>query len=674
VRKASNDEANLRTVDKKPKIEVFTNANVLHYDIETYVSENQTHVPYALGCMFSGAYQVFCGDDVIEQFIRYLGSIESRVVYLNAFNGANFDHYIVLRKLVERGTQVKKLRLNNGSLISGEFKASTKKRATVFRFFDLCKLTVGSLDKNLKTWLGMSKGDFDHNLATRWEDMPERLRGECLKYLEIDVKGLGLLYEKMNTNAFQLYERNLFNFISTSQFTFSNWQTKVKDPIYLPNSEQEAFFRPSIYGGRTYLSKKEFYSSQRDAFLVGEIGFDDIEDYLIDQDVVSLYPAAMAHYAYPIGPSSALDEGDEVIAWNVELRDTRKMPYMGIFEIEFIPNKKLAHAVLPRRSDEGLRWTLENGRGTYTSVDIDNALELGYTITLLRGFYWKKTGFVFTEYITQQFQTKANSEKDTPQYLLAKLMMNGLYGKMIQRPIYVDEGLKKSNSEIFKFFEQYDVHELEFIHDLVYVRGTNKDKSQLKEKITKPSYLGAFVLAYSRRIMLSYLRTSNPYFDSDDVEAQMENDIYYTDTDSIQIHARNHIEESRDLGGITNDLGSGAKILRGYWIAPKLYMLEYVLRDGTLKYHFKGKGVPTEKLNEELFRHMNAGGSTTLMRDFQMIKIGPKRNSKQQHLEAFSILHKKAEDTARTLNKTLWAGRVFRDNTHSLAIGHLFAP
>ena len=61
----------------------------------------------------------------------------------------------------------------------------------------------------------------------------------------------------------------------------------------------------------------------------------------------------------------------------------------------------------------------------------------------------------------------------------------------------------------------------------------------LKEKsITKPTQLGAFVLAYSRRIMLGVIKQSNPYFGIDCKE-QIDNDWFYTDTDSLMGHQKN---------------------------------------------------------------------------------------------------------------------------------------
>ena len=106
---------------------------------------------------------------------------------------------------------------------------------------------------------------------------------------------------------------------------------------------------------------------------------------------------------------------------------------------------------------------------------------------------------------------------------------------------------------------------------------TYQDEEKLASKISKPCYLGSFILGYSRRIMLDYLKKSNPYFDSCDLKQQFENSPYYTDTDSIQIHAKNMkgLVMDNEIGGISDDLGENCKILYGGWIAPKLYFLEY---------------------------------------------------------------------------------------------------
>jgi hypothetical protein len=71
-----------------------------------------------------------------------------------------------------------------------------------------------------------------------------------------------------------------------------------------------------------------------------------------------------------------------------------------------------------------LIWDLKDHTGIYNSVDVNNALELGYKIKLLEGYYWEKTESVFQNYIKYLYDFKKNAKKGSAQYTLAKLMMN----------------------------------------------------------------------------------------------------------------------------------------------------------------------------------------------------------------------------------------------------------
>jgi hypothetical protein len=53
--------------------------------------------------------------------------------------------------------------------------------------------------------------------------------------------------------------------------------------------------------------------------------------------------------------------------------------------------------------------------------------------------------------------------------------------------------------------------------------------------------------------MLDYLQKTNPYFNSNELDKQIENTPFYTDTDSIQIHQRNlkGLSLNKEIGGIS---------------------------------------------------------------------------------------------------------------------------
>ena len=117
-------------------------------------------------------------------------------------------------------------------------------------------------------------------------------------------------------------------------------------------------------------------------------------------------------------------------------------------------------------------------------------------------------------------------------------MMNGLYGKTIQRPILDENIIIRLKEEFIKYHIKYGGVSMRPLSDGSFYL-TYQNEYQLTHKITKPCYLGSFILGYSRKIMLDYLQKTNPYFNSKELDKQLEHSPYYTDTDSIQIHKRN---------------------------------------------------------------------------------------------------------------------------------------
>ena len=675
---------------------------VMHYDLETHkkkinngANDHTVHSPYAVGFtrpksnQFESLVGVKCISDFVsvllveskkmEEEDRIANKKKKRTLYVNAYNGANFDHYFLFQEFLKRGLKPEKHIINNGSIISFEH--------LNIKLFDVCKHLQGSLSDNLQA-LGcaVQKGEFDHDdprLLNGWEGMPLELREDCLKYLKSDVLGLKELYDKLNTTVFDEDKVNISSYISTSSLTFNLWKKSIREKfsIQLPDLKQEVAFRQSVRGGRTYKSKHRFKSEQYDGFKNGSVSFDDVTDYCIDADVVSLYPAAMAKYLYPVGDCYELT-ADDILNSNTPLNKYGLAGKIGIYKITYEANKLLQHSIGGRRDEltNALKWDLKDqiSGQWYTSVDIEDMIDNGYKVKVLNGWYWKEVDYVFKDYIEKLFTKKGElakaGKKGSVEYLLSKLYMNGLYGKNIQRPIYTESRLIKSNTEYWKFWGTHfikDITPLDTGDGVVwFVSGSPRVSDVKQECITKPTHLGALILAYSRRIMLEYIKEANPHFSAgEDLGAadarQVENDFYYTDTDSLQMHARNAkiIKRLGDksLGGITDDLGDKCKIIRGLWIAPKLYMLEYIKKgEAAPHYHFRGKGLSTNKLTVEVFENMDAGGSLTNTREFQMKKINIKRNSNQQDIAPFSIVH--LTNVTKKVNDRKWVGRDFVRN------------
>jgi len=794
---------------------------VLHFDWETFQDKNIVegeliHTPYIVGFHEDSVFKYLAGDSCVREFVDYLlkkgkeladedavlnqedeipvdeipdeedegepakKKKKKRTLFANAFNGANFDHYFIFQEFLRRGLKPDKQIINNGSVISFQYKN--------IKLFDVCKHLQGGLSANLKALkCDVQKGDFNHDLATRWEDMTPELRESCLKYLKSDVMGLREIYNKLNTTIYDEYKVNLSSYISTSSLTFNMWKKSIRNKfsVELPNLEQEKAFRQSVRGGRTYKSKHKFVSEQYEAFHKGECSFDDIKDFVIDADVVSLYPTAMAHYPYPVGECKEFNPDQPIDAkelyakqdkyfhlkddgwvtflinalvfqddnftnhdgliifirsifnkkWKVQTYKTDITNYvethkptgsnmdethlknifqvyktiftnkivskntvvisngsnMGIYFIKYTTNKHLIHSIGGRRDEKtgALKWDLQDNTagGWYTSIDIEDMITNGYKVEILKGYYWEEVDYIFKDYIETLFKKKEAEakagRKGSVIYMLTKLWMNGLYGKNIQRPIFNESRIIKSNTEYWKFWGTHIINDVTSVigadNEIVwFVSGTPRQTKEKTECITKPTQLGAFILAYSRRIMVNFMKEANPQFDIsnnpslENQAKQIENDIYYTDTDSLQMHARNAnlIKDlgKKSLGGITDDLGDNCKIIKGLWIAPKLYMLEYIKKgDPKPHFHFRGKGLNKNDLTEAQFEDMSGGKELKNTRRFQMKKLHIKKNSKQQAIPAFSIIHYSKElnerRLTRTVNSTAWDGRKFVGNT-----------
>jgi hypothetical protein len=591
--------------------------------------------------------------------------IFKKKIFVNAYNGAGFDHFFIFQDFLRRGVKPDRHIVNNGSIISFRYQNII--------LMDFYKHMQGSLAKNLEaSGCETRKGDFDHENASKWEIMTPKLRKECILYLKSDVMGLRELYNKINTAVYDEYKVNLSSYISTSSLTFNLWKSHIngKYDIRLPNQEQEDAFRQAIRGGRTYKTKHGFRSNQYDSYQKGETKFEEIKDYLIDADVVSLYPSAMLGL-FPTGRCFKWEKPKEK---NTPLK-------MGIYHISYKTNKSLAHSISGRRGIDGsLKWDLVDCEDWATSVDIEDMRENGYTVKIISGFYWEKKEKIYESYVKELYKKKKANIKGSPMYNQAKLWLNGLYGKNLQRPIYNKTIIIENNRQYWQFWSKHIINDITEIKvgDTSFwsLSGKSRFPEKVENAITKPTHLGAFILAYSRRIMVNYMKEANPYFDSKagNLKKQIDNDIYYTDTDSLQMHVNNAKLMGRfgdkELGGITDDLGDGCKIIRGIWIAPKLYMLEYLKQDNkgeiTKHYHFRGKGLNKDSLTVKSFEDMSKGHSLTNIRNFSMKKIHTKRNSKQQDIKPFSIIHYNRVNNesrlTRVVNSKPWAGRAFIGN------------
>lgn len=579
---------------------------IVAYDIESFVNDNGNHTAYIIGFSYGNEYETLEGDDCLDKFYHLMGTEKfKKYKYLLGYNSSNFDFHLLLSKALkyEKIDDKKEIIISNGSILSYEYQGK--------KIVDLNKFISGSLKKNLNEFgCIISKGEINHNLSCRWEDTKIKRRIQVKEYLKKDVLGLMELYKKMNNDVYEEFNVNICDFITGSQM----WDTISKR--FYPDEAKKSLnntiertteLRQALYGGRTEVYKRYFKSKHLKDAVKGNVKYDEIDDYLICLDKVSLYPSVMRNFEFPIGRSKKT---------TFYMKD-----YLGIYHIKYETNKDLLYAILPKKIDKMLIWDLKDGEGWFSSIDIQNAINFGYKIKVIQGYYWNEKSPIFRDYIDTMIRKKNNSEKGSSKYLMYKTAMNCIYGKQLQKDIFAKSIITDSKNKILLLMKTNDCYISELGNKLLLEYEPFYTETLISKR---PIEVGIFILSYSRMIMLDEFKK----YDT------IEKMAYYTDTDSIYVESK-YMDKSvigKELGMMNNDFGTG-KILEATFISPKLYNICYITDDNKIHYECVGKGVKNDLLNYSDYKKLLSGETLTFKKEFQMKKSGIKKGLIIKHLK-----------------------------------------
>ena len=572
----------------------------------------------------------------MKEFMEWIKDHKNKT-YM-AYNGSRFDFYFLQKEILDGG-ETPSFLLNGGRILSlrwdGEEsvieKGPRKGEKIIINqnsVWDLCNFLVGfSLKKACQAFgTENQKQDFDHARMQNWDCVNnEKNKKDCLHYLYYDVMSLVELTEKYVDASEEEYLASPTRYLTLSSFAENVWKSNLDDLIIeIPDMQKQEFIGRSVYGGRTYPCRKRFESKMYKTIMSNKSNATKLKnmhelllksgDYIFNGDINSQYPACMAGCElmptlYPTGLSEWIDDPKQC----EKIFNENKR--LGIFEIEFeCPNKKLRHAILPRKKIierkngkkvfTGVEWSITNGRGTYNTVDIQNAIKHGYKIKFVgRALVWDGVSDkVFKSYVDTVYakKVKASIDGNKVKRQVAKLMMNSLYGKTLQNPIKKHEAIVKTSEEVETFLSQHVLTDWQIVEgsdgDIEYAIFTGEKVSD--EKIAKkPRQLGSFVLGYSRRLWLLFLETIDPV---------VENEITtYLDTDSLHISGKHFEKLNRSglihddkLGFLSNDCDENALIIKEINLSPKCYMYECLTENGEIKTTMKSKGIMKSKTVE----------------------------------------------------------------------------
>lgn len=297
---------------------------------------------------------------------------------------------------------------------------------------------------------------------------------------------------------------------------------------------------PLIHGDIYKFIKKAYTGGSVDVYKPSpsnkpfEISNNENKEKVYRFDVNSLYPFVMKEFPMPIG-SPIYFEGDII---NTYLGGQEK-PF-GIFEVEIEAPLDIKIPLLQTRTKiNGAYRTISpigNWSGHYFSDELYNAAKFGYKFKVIRGYLFEK-GNIFSDYVDFLYELKKNSLKGTPNYIISKLLLNSLYGRLGMSP-FVEHHKILSNEEAIKLYPKMDVtnildlkngKELISFFNLSYnpsYSNQSFDMEWIKEDesdIKNVSLAISAVVTASARIHMTQFKTDKNFI------------LYYTDTDSIDI-------------------------------------------------------------------------------------------------------------------------------------------
>jgi len=525
----------------KPLKGKYQNRKFAVFDIET---RNWTE-PYAVG-FYDGQYHEFFGDSCISDFLNHLLAhpMKYRGMVIYAHNGGKFDFAFLLDVLKKydlalrwmyQGSRVMKLTM--------KFPQMKKNRVN---FVDSLLLLPYSLDKLTKNFKVMHQklaetfdGDYEELYQMYKRKDPkfrEYLKNDCLGLYEVLMNFNGVIKESGGTVGLTL--------ASTGMNTFR--KSCLDQDIPMSSRKMNSEMKKAYFGGRTEIFR---------------MYLPDNGDKYHCYDVNSLYPYVMKNFDYPISEPKI----------NTYPSSNCYRDGTGITECNVIAPKDLYVPVLPIKLDSKLYFPLGRFHGFWHDTQLIKAKEMGYTIKPVKHFQFD-TAPIFRNYVDKFFALKLRSKPDTPQYLIAKLLLNSLYGKFAQR---------QDTEMVRKLAPDEEIPE-----DMIDYVDLDNSIIRIKSEAKGHHFIPQISIQVTALAQLELYKHMERILDRDGVLA-------YCDTDSVFTDVT--IPTGTKLGEMKKEYDFEC----GYFLLPKTY---YIKNNGTHK--VKAKGFPNvfkEKLNEQHF-------------------------------------------------------------------------
>ena len=430
-------------------------------------------------------------------------------------------------------------------------------------------------------WTGITLSEYklikDNNIGKLWS-----FRLEAIKYCKLDCKSLHEIITKFNELIFNEFKINVHSVLTLPSLAMRIYKTHFmpKDTIYQLLGRVEKDIRQSYTGGAVdvYIPHNKI------------VGLMNSFTRLFYYDVNSLYPTIMAKYLMPIG---------KPIFFDGDIRRVEPNAY-GFFYCKITSPMDLKHPLLQRRikTSDGLRTIagLGSWTGWISSLEMDNAMNNGYTFEILNGYQFE-TGDIFSGYINKLYNLRLEYDKSHPMNLIAKLLMNSLYGKFGMRlEMTKVEIYNVSTEDALDSFYKMLLDIGESIHDYIKIDDNYviiKDALiDLKYDSDQDMYHGQDVNIAIASAITAGARKYMSIFKNSTIFR-----LFYSDTDSVVI---DKILPENVVGGALGQLKLEHTIEKAVFLAPKVYGLVDINGNEIIKV----KGVTQEIVSDLHFNDL----------------------------------------------------------------------
>jgi hypothetical protein len=192
----------------------------------------------------------------------------------------------------------------------------------------------------------------------------------------------------------------------------------------------------------------------------------------------------------------------------------------------------------------------------YFSEEIYNAMNHGYKFKIIRGYTFDK-GYIFKDYVEFFYELKKISLRGSPDYIISKLLLNSLYGRLGMNP-EMEKHVIVSSKDAIMYHENFEVCNIIDLHndkELISYIDTAAEELDIESSLNISVPISSAVTSYAR-VYMSIFKTIDGLT------------LYYSDTDSIDI------DKPLDEKYIGNELGMMKlehTFNKAIFLAPKVY-------------------------------------------------------------------------------------------------------